>query len=83
MNVKEAGKVYSLLGASAKLRIMFRPGGHHGFDDVSTYEPLLPSTHIHTLGPLEEKKGCVCGGGGGANAFNHCKLVGHCHGQSL
>ena len=37
MNLKEASTVYSLLGKAHKLRNIYRYGGHHGYDDVTTY----------------------------------------------
>jgi hypothetical protein len=37
MNLKAAGLAYELLGARDQLRNIYRYGGHHGFDDVTTY----------------------------------------------
>jgi hypothetical protein len=35
-NVVASTQVYSLLGAEDRLRLIHRPGDHHGFDDVNT-----------------------------------------------
>lgn len=43
MSVKEAIKPFTMLAAASNLRIMFRPGGHHGFDDVATYIDFFDS----------------------------------------
>lgn len=37
MNIKETMNAYKLLGASNNLRNVYRYGGHHGFDDITTY----------------------------------------------
>ena len=36
-NIHSAMHVYRLLNASGNLRLIHRPGDHHGFDDVNTY----------------------------------------------
>ena len=51
-NVVASTKVYSLLGADDKIRLIHRPGDHHGFDDVNTYLPQEMHTmyiRMHTI----------------------------------
>lgn len=36
-NIKESAKVYALLDASQYPLNIYRPGQHHGFDDITTY----------------------------------------------
>lgn len=36
-NYKAAQRAYILLNAADHLRIKYRPGDHHGFDDIGTY----------------------------------------------
>ena len=36
-NVRAAMEVYKLYNAEENLRIIHRPGDHHGFDDINTY----------------------------------------------
>ena len=37
MNIKEASKVYRLLGKPENVRNIYRYGQHHGLDDITTY----------------------------------------------
>ena len=37
MSVKEALKVYRLLGKEENVRLIYRYGQHHGLDDITTY----------------------------------------------
>eukprot|EP01047_Picozoa_sp_COSAG01_P083677 COSAG01_NODE_17611_length_1137_cov_1.514451_1_plen_313_part_00 len=49
-NVVASAKVYQLLGAGDKLRLIHRPGDHHGFDDVNTYFDFFDASFglLHT-----------------------------------
>lgn len=49
-NVVASSEVYSLLGADDKIRLIHRPGDHHGFDDVNTYFDFFDAAfnRLHT-----------------------------------
>ena len=52
MGVRAAARVYALLGAPERLRMIHRPGDHHGFNDVHTYFDWFDAAFGRAPGPM-------------------------------